>query len=157
MAKELTDILIAAIGANQEIMTITGSRVYDTANEVPDFEEDNTPCPYLIVVEKPANNEIGTKDWLWEGPSDHCAAGIIICADTPDDVRALRRKVRKAVEDYISLMARIGEDIPTLTASSYEGVAWDEMKPCYNDVITYQCDMDGITEDDEQKENPSES
>ena len=118
MAKELTDILLAAIEANQELVTKTNSRVYDTANEVPEFNEDNTPLPYFVVIEKSANNDLGTKDWLWEGPTDHCAASIIICAKTPDEVRELRRKVRKAVEDYIVSMAERGERIPSIMASS---------------------------------------
>ena len=56
----------------------------------------------------------------------------------------MRRKVRKAVKDYIVAMAEQGETIPYLTASSNEGVAWDDMKPCYNDAIHYQCNMDVI-------------
>lgn len=142
MAKELTDILLAAIEANDELVTITGSRVYDTANEVPSWQDDNTPLPYLVVIENGSQNEQATKDSVWEGDTDHCNASIIICAETPDKVRSMRRKVRKAVKDYIVSMADQGETIPYLTASSNEGVAWDDMKPCYNDAIHYQCDMD---------------
>lgn len=149
MAKELTDILLAAIEANDELVTITGSRVYDTANEVPSWQDDNTPLPYLVVIENVSQNEQATKDSVWEGDTDHCNASIIICAETPDKVRSMRRKVRKAVKDYIVSMADQGETIPYLTASSNEGVAWDDMKPCYNDAIRYQCDMD--------VEEPSES
>ena len=149
MAKELTDILLAAIEANDELVTITGSRVYDTANEVPSWQDDNTPLPYLVVIENVSQNEQATKDSVWEGDTDHCNASIIICAETPDKVRSMRRKVRKAVKDYIVSMADQGETIPYLTASSNEGVAWDDMKPCYNDAIHYQCDMD--------VEEPSES
>ena len=149
MAKELTDILLDAIQANDELVTITGSRVYDTANEVPSWQDDNTPLPYLVVIEKAANNDTTTKDWVWESYIDHCAASIVICAKTPDDVRSLRRKVRKAVADYIEYLADQGESVPNLTSSGYEGVAWDEMKPCYNDAINYQCDMDVQTEESE--------
>ena len=150
MAKELTDILLAAIEANDELVNLTGSRVFDTCNEVPSWvDKDNTQLPYLVVIEKAANNDTTTKDWVWESYIDHCAASIVICAKTPDDVRSLRRKVRKAVEDYIEYLAAQVESVPNLTSSGYEGVAWDEMKPCYNDAINYQCDMD--------VEEPSES
>ena len=144
MAKELTGILLAAIEANDELVTITGGRVYDTANEVPSWQDDNTLLPYLVVVENGSQNEQATKDSVWEGDTDHCNASIIICAETPDKVRSLRRKVRQAVKDYIVSLADQGETIPYLTASSNEGVAWDDMKPCYNDAIHYQCDMDVI-------------
>lgn len=144
MAKELTDILLDAIEANDELVTITGSRVYDTANEVPSWQDDNTPLPYIVVIENGSQNDQATKDSVWEGDTDHCNASIIICAETPDKVRSMRRKVRKAVEDYIVSMAEQGETIPYLTASSNEGVAWDDVKPCYNDAIHYQCDMDVI-------------
>ena len=150
MAKELTDILLDAIKANDELVTMTGSRVFDTCNEVPSWQDkDNTQCPYIVIVEKPATNDTSTKDWLWESYIDHCAASIIICDETPDKVRALRRKVRKAVADYIEYLADQGESVPNLTSSGYEGVAWDEMKPCYNDAINYQCDMDVVEEPEE--------
>lgn len=150
MAKELTDILLAAIEANDELVQLTGSRVFDTCNEVPSWvDKDNTQLPYLVVVENGSQNDQATKDSVWEGDTDHCNASIIICAETPDKVRSMRRKVRKAVKDYIVSMAEQGETIPYLTASSNEGVAWDDMKPCYNDAIHYQCDMD--------VEEPSES
>ena len=150
MAKELTDILLAAIEANPELVAVTGGRVYDTANEVPPFTDDNTPTPFFVVTDRGTRNEQGSKDYLWEGDIDHCSASIIICGKTPSEVRRLRRKVRKAVEDYIVGMANKGEEIPTLTASSTEGVAWDDLKPCYNDAITYQCDMEVLSEDNNE-------
>ena len=150
MAKELTDILLAAIEANEELVALTGSRVFDTCNEVPSWvDKDNTQLPYLVVVENGSQNDQATKDSVWESDTDHCNASIIICAETPDKVRSMRRKVRKAVKDYIVSMAEQGETIPYLTASSNEGVAWDDMKPCYNDAIHYQCDMDVQTEESE--------
>ena len=86
MAKELTDILLDAIKANDELVALTGSRVFDTSVEVPDWQDNNTKCPYLVVIEDPYQNELGTKDSVWEGSVDHCGAYIVICADTPDDV-----------------------------------------------------------------------
>lgn len=142
MAKELTDILLDAIKANDELVALTGSRVFDTSVEVPDWQDNNTKCPYLVVIDDPYQNELGTKDSVWEGSVDHCGAYIVICADTPDDVRAIRRKLRKAVEEY--MVALPDSERPYLTAASSEGVRWDQDKPCYNDAIHYQCDMDVI-------------
>ena len=37
-----------------------------------------------------------------------------------------------------------------LTASNNDGVAWDWTKPCYYDTLHYQCDMEVLTEDNNE-------
>jgi hypothetical protein len=39
---------------------------------------------------------------------------------------------------------------PMLTASNNDGVAWDWTKPCYYDTLHYQCDMEVLTEDNNE-------
>ena len=50
MAKELTDILLDAIKANDELVALTGSRVYDTSVEVPDWLCNSCLLSCLIIA-----------------------------------------------------------------------------------------------------------
>ena len=147
--KELTDILLAAIGANDELVEETHNRVYDTCIPVPPFDKDNTPLPYIVVYDEGAQNDLETKDYVWEGDIDHVKVAVEIGADTPDEVRQLRNKVRRAIEAYIVSNAEEGKDVPALSSSTYNGVQWDYSKPCYYDTLHYQCDV--TIQDDEQE------
>lgn len=141
MAKELDEIIYEAIAANETLQTETGGRIQSTCIEVPPTEDDNTPVPYIIIAEEQLQNEQGTKDNVWEGDMDHVAVSVIISANSPADVKRLRRLVRKAIAQYV-------EEHETgyiyLTALTADGIAWDWTKPCYYSTLHYQCDMDVI-------------
>ena len=154
MAKELDEIIYDALKANETIVEETGGRIKSTCFEVPPTEDDNTPIPYIIITDDPYQNEMGTKDSVWEGNTDHVQASVIIAADSPASVKRLRRLVRKAIGDYI-VENRTGYIY--LTAESNDGIQWDWSKPCYYDTIHYSCDMDVNLEDDEQEENTGEA
>ena len=139
MAKELDEIIYDALKANETIVEETGGRIKSTCFEVPPTEDDNTPIPYIIITDDPYQNEMGTKDSVWEGNTDHVQASVIIAADSPASVKRLRRLVRKAIGDYI-VENRTGYIY--LTAESNDGIQWDWSKPCYYDTIHYSCDMD---------------
>ena len=135
--KELNDILIDALAADEEIVALTGGRIYDTCIEVPPTLDDNTPVPYIIVTDDPYSNDTGTKDDVWESDTDRVQCSIEIAEKTPSAVRELRRKVRKAIGQYMQTL----EEPPYLVSSSNDGIAWDWLKPCYYDRLHYQCDV----------------
>ena len=141
MAKELDEIIYEAITANQTLQTETGGRIHSTCIEVPPTDDDNTPLPYIIIAEEQLQNEQGTKDNVWEGDMDHVAVSVIISANSPADVKRLRRLVRQAIGQHVE---SLGNDAPYLTALTADGIAWDWTKPCYYDTLHYQCDMDVI-------------
>jgi len=60
----------------------------------------------------------------------------------------------QAVARYIAARADEGEIIPILSEEypQTQGVAWDWTKPCYFDVVHYQCDA-YYSEDDEEENN----
>ena len=146
MAKELDEIIYEAITANQTLQTETGGRIHSTCIEVPPTEDDNTPLPYIIIAEEQLQNEQGTKDNVWEGNMDHVAVSVIISANSPADVKRLRRLVRQAIGQHVESLKA---DAPYLTALTSDGIAWDWTKPCYYDTLHYQCDMDVQTEESE--------
>ena len=149
MAKELDEIFYAALTADETVMTLTQGRIYSTCIEVPPTEDDNTPLPYIIILDNAYQNDQATKDNVWESDIDRVQASVIISACSPAEVKQLRRLVRKAIAGYVISMT---DNQPYLTSSSNEGIAWDWMKPCYYDTLHYQCDMEVINDEDDEHE-----
>ena len=76
---------------------------------------------------------------MWESMEDRVTASIEVDADSPNTVKQLMRLCRKAVARYIDGMAEAGEDIPELDSVQTSQLAWDWMKPCYWQTMTYNC------------------
>lgn len=137
--KQVDQILYDAIRADETLMTAIGGRVVSTCFEVSPTEADNTPLPNIIVTDDGFQNQVGTKDSVWESSEDRVQAGVDVAAESPKEVQQLIRMVRRAVENYVILMSDDGEEIPELDALSSDGLAWDWMRPCYYQRLTYQC------------------
>ena len=112
----------------------------------------HTPLPNIIITDDGFQNQQTTKDCVWEAAEDRVQVGVDVAASSPDDVKALIRKVRRAVEQYVGTLYTQGEDIPELESLSSDGLAWDWMKPCYYQRLTYQCITNANIED-EQEDN----
>jgi hypothetical protein len=139
MVVELDEIIYAALTADSALSGLAGG-IHSTCIEVPPTDADNTPLPYIIITDDPFQNGQGTKDNVWESGVDSCQAGVEIAAESPKEVKRLRRMVRKAVADYIETADL--ENVPYLQNLTNEGIAWDWTKPCYFDTLHYQADMD---------------
>lgn len=138
---ELDEIIYTALTNNDQLMDDTGGRIYSTCVEVPPVEDDNTPLPYIIIAEGASQNDLGTKDTMWESYMDVVNVSVIISGASPKAVKTLRRQVRAAVSSYVESMT---EDIPYLRALTIDGIAWDWTKPCYYDSLHYQCEMESL-------------
>ena len=139
--KQLDEILYDALRANSDLMQAVGERIVSTCFEVGPDEPDNTELPCIIVTDDGLTNNIGSKDTEWESNEDRVQASIEVDAESPKAVKQLLRMVRRAVANHIAQMADNDEDIPCLQSVQTSGVAWDWMKPCYHETITYQCDV----------------
>ena len=148
MQMELDEIIYNAIVADQTLVSEC-SCIKSTCIEVPPTDEDNTPLPYIIVAEEVSQMEIITKDDMWEGDTDRVNVGVIISAASPNEVKRLRRLVRKAVSSYV---IALGNDEPTLQSLSYDGIAWDWTNPCYYDTLHYSCDVEINLDEDNNDE-----
>ena len=135
--KELDEIIYDALMADAAIVAKVGGRIVSTCFEVPPYEEDNTPMPALIVTDDPYNNDMGTKDDVWESDTDRVQASVEIDANNPAEVKELRRMIRKAIGQYMRTL----DNPPHLVSSSNDGIGWDWQKPCYFDRLHYQCDV----------------
>ena len=150
--KTVDEIIYDAIRADATLMEAIGNRVVSTCFEIPPTDEDNTPLPNIIITFDGFQNLEDTKDDLWEGSDDRVQVGVDVAASSPDEVKQIVRKVRKAVETYIGTLYTQGEVIPELESLSSDGIAWDWMKPCYYQRLNYQC-ITNADIDDEQEDN----
>lgn len=137
--KQVDEIIYDAIRADEDLMTAISGHVVSTCFEVSPEEADKTPLPYIIVTDDGFQNQIESKDEGWEGSEDRVQAGVEVAAVSPKEVKRLILMVRKAVVSYIDQMYDEGEDIPELDSLSSDGLAWDWMKPCYYQRLSYQC------------------
>ena len=158
----LTQILYAALTADADVMEACGyvaptqttpgkpARIKSTCFEVAPDKDDNTPLPYILILDEGKGPAQTTKDDEWMPSQWRINAGVEVAAASPNNVDDLVEKVMKAIANYISSLAAQGEEIPYLNEGfpQTQGVAWDWEKPCYFDVAHYQCDVNYY--DDEQ-------
>ena len=145
--KQVDELIYEAIKADETLMAIIGGRVVSTCFEIPPDELDNTDVPNIIITDDGMQNNVTTKDCVWEGGEDQVQVTVDIAAASPSEVKQIMRMVRKAVEVY---MASLGNDMPTLVSLTAGELAWDWMKPCYYKPLIYQCITKADIEDEEE-------
>ncbi len=144
-----TDIIfVKALRSNAELIgQLPAGDVYNTAIALPDEEAENAPLPYIIVSFDGLNNQDTTKDDAFESESDSVQIGITICTGEREELGEMAVAVRTTIREYFREhygdttdedFALIPDDI-TLNA---QGVQYDSMKPCFWQVLNYQCDTD---------------
>lgn len=146
-----TDIIfVKALRANADLMAqLAAGDVYNTSIALPDEDLDNAPLPYVIVSFDGLTNDVETKDDPYEGDSDRVTISIEIAAKTRPELGQLAEDVRRQVHQYFVDADPTDEDadmIPLDYQFSAQQVNYDQMKPCYWQVLTYQCDTKSIIE-----------
>ena len=122
-------------------------RLYGTAIGLPDDDADNVPVPYVIVTFDGLTNDQGTKDNRYESQYDTVNIGVEVTAKTLDDLHTLTQMVRDTILSYL----RTNETAIMDYQFAAQPIQYDSLKPCYWQVLTYQCDTIN-THDDEQEE-----
>ena len=151
-------IFVKALRSDQVLMKqLPAGDVYNTAIGLPDEELDNAPIPYIIVNFDGLTNDIETKDDPFEGDTDNVQIGIVVVARTRLELGHLADRVRKVVHSYFFNANEGDEDynlIPDDYTFSAQQVNYDAQKPCYWQILNYQCDCknDVINNDDEQEQ-----
>ena len=140
-----TDIIfVKALRANADLMAqLAAGDVYNTAIALPDEDLDNAPLPYAIVTFDGLTNDIDTKDDPFESESDSVNISIEIAARTRKELGQLAEAIRHQVHQYFINADPTDEDadlIPHDYQLSAQAVNYDQMKPCYWQVLSYQCD-----------------
>ena len=137
----LDELFFNALMADADLVLAVGGRIESTCFEVSPDETDNTLLPNIIITDDGLTNQPDSKDVEWESREDRVQASVDVAAEDPKQVKQLIGMVRHAIANYIQSLDDQGEDIPYLQSLQTAGVAWDWMKPCYHDVITYTCDV----------------
>lgn len=149
----LDKLLFDAITADSELMQAIDGRVKSTCFEVSPDEQDNTPLPYIVIRDMGKQPAQTTKDDGWMPSRWNVSAGVEVGAASPNAVDDLVMKAMKVVADY---MQTFDGNVPYLNEGfpQTQGVQWDWMKPCYWDILQYQCDV--TYTNDEQERSSSE-
>lgn len=141
-----TDIIfVRALRDNTELIAkLPAGDVYNTAIALPEEDADNAPLPYIIVSFDGLTNDQTTKDG-YESDYDTVNIGIEVAASTRDQLFDLTQSVRDTVLSFFEgLQSDPTDDDFSLVPLDYQlsatGVRYDDQKPCYWQILNYQCD-----------------
>lgn len=157
MSLATDSIFITALQSNTDLMEALGyveaaetsegapARLYCTAIPLPDEDVDNVPVPYVIVTFDGLTNDQGTKDDRYESEYDTVNIGVEVAARNIDELHTLTQMVRDTILSYLCASETAIMDYNFAA----QPIQFDSLKPCYWQVLTYQCDTVN-TNDDEQ-------
>lgn len=140
----LTDIIfVKALQADRELIAqLPAGDVYNTTIALPDEEAENAQTPYAIVMFDGLTNDQSTKD-SYEGESDSVNISIEVAAKTRQQLGELTQRVRRAVVEYFESITS-EDEYADLVPEDYQFTAsqvnYDPKKPCYWQILSYQCD-----------------
>ena len=121
-------------------------RLYGTAIGLPDDDADNVPVPYVIVTFDGLTNDQGTKDDRYESEYDTVNIGVEVTAKTLDDLHTLTQMVRDTILSYL----RTNETAILDYNFAAQQIQYDSLKPCFWQVLTYQCDVNNTYDEQDQ-------
>lgn len=144
----LTDVIfVKALQSDETLLgQLPAGDVYNTSIALPDEELDNAPLPYVVVSFDSLENDQSTKDG-YEGETDTVNISIEVAAKTRKQLGDLTERIRTTVREYfeaaqvVPLTEPYDELVPLDYQFSAAGVQYDSLKPCYWQVMSYQCDV----------------
>ena len=146
MGLSTDSIFIYALSASEDIMQAVDGRLYGTAIPLPDEEADNVPVPYIIVTFNGLNNIDETKDDMYESDYDSVNIGIEVIGKTLGHLHDLTEMVRNVIHQYF-----VQNETPVEGYQfSAQPIIFDSEKPCYWQVLNYQCEVYNHEINDEQ-------
>lgn len=137
MSLQTDSFFIKTISDDADIMSAVDSRVYGTAIPVPDAELDNVPVPYIIVSYDSMSNVSDYKDNdEMEGSEDMVTISVEVTAETLEALHRLTQAVRQTIREAST---SDDDECPFDYRLSAGAINYDGMKPCYWQVLSYQC------------------
>ena len=140
-----TDIIfVRALRSNDELMEqLPAGDVYNTTIAMPEQDAENAPLPYIIVTYDGMQNLDTDKDSPFEGDTDRVQIGIEVASESRPQLATLAEQIRTTVREFFENLDTSDEDydlVPLDVDFSAQAVQYDEWKPCYWQVLQYQCD-----------------
>ena len=122
-------------------------RLYGTAIGLPDEDADNVPVPYVIVTFEGLTNDQGTKDDRYESDYDTVNIGVTVVGRTLNGLHDLTQMVRDTILSYL----RTNDTAIMDYNFAAQQIQYDSLKPCYWQVLTYQCDVENHINDNDDE------
>ena len=140
MSLQTDAIFIKALRSNEVLTAKLKGRIYDTAILLPDEEAENVPVPYVVVTYDGMANDTSTKDDAYESDSDNVNIGVLVIAETLDELHPLTAMIRDTIHDYFVEHVDEDDEVPVDYNFTAQGITYDSMKPCFWQKLSYQCD-----------------
>ena len=155
MSLATDSIFITALQSNSDLMGTLGynaqtgenARLYCTAIPLPDEDADNVPVPYVIVTFDGLTNDQGTKDDRYESEYDTVNIGVSVTARNINELHDLTQMVRDTILSYLR------ENDTAIMDYNFaaQQIQFDSLKPCYWQMLTYQCDVENHINDNDDE------
>ena len=155
MSLATDSIFITALQSNGDLLEELGydaqtgepARLYCTAIPLPDEDADNVPVPYVIVTFDGLTNDQGTKDDRYESEYDTVNIGVEVTARNINELHDLTQMVRDTILSYLR------ENDTAIMDYNFaaQQIQFDSLKPCYWQVLTYQCDVENHLNDNDDE------
>ena len=155
MSLATDSIFIQALQSNSELLEELGydeqtgepARLYCTAIPLPDEDAENVPVPYVIVTFDGLTNDQGTKDDRYESEYDTVNIGVEVIARNINELHELTQMVRDAILSYLR------ENDTAIMDYNFaaQQIQFDSLKPCYWQMLTYQCDVENHLNDNDDE------
>jgi hypothetical protein len=143
--------LLEALGYVEATETSEGApaRLYCTAIPLPDEDADNVPVPYVIVTFDGLTNDQGTKDDRYESEYDTVNIGVEVIARNINELHDMTQMVRDTILSYLR------ENDTAIMDYNFaaQQIQFDSLKPCYWQVLTYQCDVENHINDNDDEQD----
>ena len=155
MSLATDSIFITALQSNGDLMEALGydaqtgepARLYCTAIPLPDEDAENVPVPYVIVTFDGLTNDQGTKDDRYESEYDTVNIGVEVTARNINELHDLTQTVRDTILSYLR------ENDTAIMDYNFaaQQIQFDSLKPCYWQMLTYQCDVENHLNDNDDE------
>ena len=155
MSLATDSIFITALQSNGDLLEALGydaqtgepARLYCTAIPLPDEDAENVPVPYVIVTFDGLTNDQGTKDDRYESEYDTVNIGVEVIARNINELHDLTQTVRDTILSYLR------ENDTAIMDYNFaaQQIQFDSLKPCYWQMLTYQCDVENHLNDNDDE------
>lgn len=122
------------------ISRLPAGDVFNTSIDVPEDQLPNVPLPYVIVTYDGLHTDATSKDSGYSAGFDVVDIGVEVAAKSRAELAEIAEEIRDSVRSYMELHSG-EEDVPNACYFSAGGVQYDSYKPCYWQVLKFNCDI----------------